>query len=92
MLDPLSRQTMDRPYKCHLCVFSSFSTQGNARIPTSQEENIINKSFLCPHLEMVIENTCMEISDKITMYNLKKIILECNIWWKVKFKKKTLFP
>ena len=28
MLDPLSRQTMDRPYKCHLCVFSSFSTQG----------------------------------------------------------------
>ncbi|KAK3086506.1 hypothetical protein FSP39_019337 [Pinctada imbricata] len=29
MLDPLSRQTMDRPYKCHLCVFSSFSTQGN---------------------------------------------------------------
>ncbi|XP_062584858.1 ras-responsive element-binding protein 1-like isoform X1 [Saccostrea cucullata] len=29
MMDPLSRQTMDRPYKCHLCVFSSFSTQGN---------------------------------------------------------------
>lgn len=28
MMDPLSRQTMDRPYKCHLCVFSSFSTQG----------------------------------------------------------------
>lgn len=28
MLDPMSRQTMDRPYKCHLCVFSSFSTQG----------------------------------------------------------------
>ncbi|XP_033755463.1 ras-responsive element-binding protein 1-like isoform X2 [Pecten maximus] len=29
MMDPMSRQTMDRPYKCHLCVFSSFSTQGN---------------------------------------------------------------
>ncbi|XP_053402156.1 ras-responsive element-binding protein 1-like isoform X3 [Mercenaria mercenaria] len=29
MLDPLSRQTMDRPYKCPLCVFSSFSTQSN---------------------------------------------------------------
>lgn len=29
MLDPASRQTMDRPYKCHLCVFSSFSTEGN---------------------------------------------------------------
>ena len=27
MLDPMSRQTMDRPYKCPLCVFSSFSTQ-----------------------------------------------------------------
>ncbi|KAH9491643.1 hypothetical protein Btru_031106 [Bulinus truncatus] len=29
MLDPASRSTMDRPYKCHLCVFSSFSTQSN---------------------------------------------------------------
>ncbi|XP_046558917.1 LOW QUALITY PROTEIN: ras-responsive element-binding protein 1-like [Haliotis rubra] len=29
MLDPASRQTMDRPYKCHLCVFSSFSTESN---------------------------------------------------------------
>jgi len=29
MLDPMSRQTMDRPYKCPLCVFSSFSTQSN---------------------------------------------------------------
>ncbi|XP_076470760.1 ras-responsive element-binding protein 1-like isoform X2 [Babylonia areolata] len=29
MLDPDSRQTMDRPYKCHLCVFSSFATEGN---------------------------------------------------------------
>ncbi|KAL8613847.1 hypothetical protein ACOMHN_032837 [Nucella lapillus] len=28
-LDPASRQTMDRPYKCHLCVFSSFSTENN---------------------------------------------------------------
>lgn len=32
MLDPLSRQTMDRPYKCHLCVFSSFSTQGKYKL------------------------------------------------------------
>ena len=24
--DPATRQMMDRPYKCHLCVFSSFST------------------------------------------------------------------
>ncbi|XP_005101567.2 uncharacterized protein LOC101861292 [Aplysia californica] len=29
MLDPACRATMDRPYKCHLCVFSSFSTQSN---------------------------------------------------------------
>ncbi|XP_041375775.1 zinc finger protein 775-like [Gigantopelta aegis] len=29
MLDPASRQTMDRPYKCHLCVFSSFATESN---------------------------------------------------------------
>ncbi|XP_064598701.1 ras-responsive element-binding protein 1-like isoform X2 [Liolophura sinensis] len=27
MLDPASRQTMDRPFKCHLCIFSSFSTK-----------------------------------------------------------------
>ncbi|XP_050396032.1 ras-responsive element-binding protein 1 isoform X2 [Patella vulgata] len=29
MLDPASRLTMDRPYKCHLCVFSSFATKSN---------------------------------------------------------------
>jgi len=27
--DPATRQMMDRPFKCHLCVFSSFSTAGN---------------------------------------------------------------
>ena len=27
--DPATRQMMDRPYKCHLCVFSSFATSGN---------------------------------------------------------------
>ena len=34
MLDPMSRQTMDRPYKCPLCVFSSFSTQSKLASPT----------------------------------------------------------
>ncbi|CAL1532376.1 unnamed protein product [Lymnaea stagnalis] len=29
MMDPASRSTMDRPYKCHICVFSSFSTHSN---------------------------------------------------------------
>ncbi|GAB1608537.1 ras-responsive element-binding protein 1 isoform X5 [Argonauta hians] len=29
MLDPASRQSMDRPHKCHLCVFSSFATKDN---------------------------------------------------------------
>ncbi|GFN79227.1 ras responsive element binding [Plakobranchus ocellatus] len=29
MLDPASRVTMDRPYKCHVCAFSSFSAQCN---------------------------------------------------------------
>ena len=28
VLDPATRQMMDRPFKCHLCVFSSFSTSG----------------------------------------------------------------
>ena len=28
MLDPAARQTMDRPFKCHLCTFSSFATKG----------------------------------------------------------------
>ncbi|CAE1293120.1 RREB1 [Acanthosepion pharaonis] len=29
MLDPAARQTMDRPFKCHLCTFSSFATKEN---------------------------------------------------------------
>lgn len=29
MLDPAARQTMDRPFKCHLCTFSSFATKDN---------------------------------------------------------------
>ena len=27
--DPATRQMMDRPFKCHLCVFSSFASAGN---------------------------------------------------------------
>jgi len=30
MHDPATRQMMDRPFKCHLCVFSSFSSSGTA--------------------------------------------------------------
>jgi len=26
--DPATRQMMDRPFKCHLCIFSSFSSSG----------------------------------------------------------------
>ncbi|KAL4235420.1 Ras responsive element binding protein [Mactra antiquata] len=42
MLDPLSRQTMDRPYKCPLCVFSSFSTQSNLLKHYRDRHNGIN--------------------------------------------------
>ena len=28
MHDPATRQMMDRPFKCHLCIFSSFSSSG----------------------------------------------------------------
>jgi len=28
MHDPTTRQMMDRPFKCHLCIFSSFSSSG----------------------------------------------------------------
>ena len=32
--DPATRQMMDRPFKCHLCVFSSFSAPGkDFRVP-----------------------------------------------------------
>lgn len=42
MLDPMSRQTMDRPYKCPLCVFSSFSTQSNLLKHYKERHNGIN--------------------------------------------------
>lgn len=46
MMDPLSRQTMDRPYKCHLCVFSSFSTQGRYKPSVSQSRTFQRIFFL----------------------------------------------
>jgi len=32
MHDPATRQMMDRPYKCHLCIFSSFSSSGTTSL------------------------------------------------------------
>ena len=46
MLDPLSRQTMDRPYKCHLCVFSSFSTQGRQKFGMKILNKNKNEGFI----------------------------------------------
>ncbi|KAL3860507.1 hypothetical protein ACJMK2_010627 [Sinanodonta woodiana] len=42
MLDPMSRQTMDRPYKCPLCVFSSFSTKSNLLKHYKERHNGMN--------------------------------------------------
>ncbi|KAK3600951.1 hypothetical protein CHS0354_004159 [Potamilus streckersoni] len=66
MLDPMSRQTMDRPYKCPLCVFSSFSTQ------TCESAGNLAKHYKERHIGMNLPENIADI-EKMLPADMKNL-------------------